>query len=75
MEKDDDNYGPRAIGRLIVNIKATYVGDSPKYEKGKTYQWMVNGMTLYPLGLGKAEAYHSLKGFLQHWADIEVSEE
>ena len=57
-----------------MNIKATYVGDSPKYEKGKTYEWMVNGMTLYPLGLGKAEPYHSLKGFLQHWADIEVTE-
>jgi hypothetical protein len=58
-----------------MKIKATYAGDSPKYEKGKQYEWMVNGMTLYPIGLGKALPYHALAGFLKDWIDIEVIEQ
>lgn len=57
-----------------MKISAIYVGDNPKYEKGKRYEWTVTGMTLYPLGLGKAIQYHALAGFLRDWYDIDVIE-
>jgi hypothetical protein len=55
-----------------MKIRATYVGDNPKYEKGKQYEWTVTGMTLYPPGLGKAIPYHALAGFLRDWSEVEV---
>jgi hypothetical protein len=58
-----------------MKIKATYVGENPRYKKKEEYQWTVTGMTLYPLGLGQAVPYHSLAGFLRDWVDIQVIEE
>lgn len=73
-----------------MKIKAKYVGDmsiKPAFEdeefppmgstfvKGRTYEFNIMGMTLYPPQTGgKIVRYSSLASFLRHWDDIKVVE-